>query len=51
MTFLKGRVLLAYCAGDKKVGGLNRLKVVSLPMELLSDMTGIHAPQSANTKL
>ena len=27
LTFLDGRMLLAYCAGDKTVGGLNRLKV------------------------
>ena len=30
MTFLEDRVLLAYCAGDSKVGGLNRMKVISL---------------------
>ena len=28
MAFHKGRLLLAYCAGDKTVGGLNRLKAV-----------------------
>jgi hypothetical protein len=38
MAFLKDRVLLAYCAGDKRVGGLNRLKVVSLSKQLLSDV-------------
>lgn len=27
ITFLADRMLLAYCAGDKTVGGLNRLKV------------------------
>jgi hypothetical protein len=27
MSFVDDRVLLAYCAGDKKVGGLNRLKL------------------------
>ena len=37
MTFQKDRVLLAYCAGDKQVGGLNRLKVVSISMKQLSD--------------
>jgi sialidase-1 len=30
MTFLKDRVILSYCAGDTKVGGLNRLKVTVL---------------------
>ncbi|MBM4026533.1 MAG: exo-alpha-sialidase [Planctomycetes bacterium] len=33
ITFLKDQVLLAYCAGDKTVGGLNRLKVCSMPIE------------------
>ena len=31
VTFLEDRAILAYCAGDKKVGGLNRLKVLALP--------------------
>jgi sialidase-1 len=31
ITFLEDRMLLAYCAGDKTVGGLNRLKVCSVP--------------------
>ena len=31
ITFVKGQAILSYCAGDKKVGGLNRLKVLSLP--------------------
>ncbi|MBN1343636.1 MAG: exo-alpha-sialidase [Phycisphaerae bacterium] len=31
MTFVGDRVILSYCAGDKKVGGLNRLKVLALP--------------------
>lgn len=30
MSFVKDRVIFSYCAGDKKVGGLNRLKVVAL---------------------
>ncbi|UCD53339.1 MAG: exo-alpha-sialidase [Phycisphaerales bacterium] len=30
ITFVKDRMLLAYCAGDKQVGGLNRLKVVAI---------------------
>lgn len=30
ITFVKDRALLAYCAGDKNVGGLNRLKIVAL---------------------
>ena len=35
MTFVKDRLLLAYCAGDKKVGGLNRLKVVAISRDQL----------------
>ena len=30
ITFVKDCVLLAYCAGDKQIGGLNRLKVVAI---------------------
>lgn len=30
ITFVKNRVLLSYCAGDRKIGGLNRLKVIAL---------------------
>ncbi len=30
VAFVDNRILLAYCAGDKQVGGLNRLKVVAL---------------------
>lgn len=30
ITFAGDRVLLSYCAGDRKVGGLNRLKVLAL---------------------
>ena len=30
ITFLEDRMLLAYCAGDKQVGGLNRLKVLAV---------------------
>jgi sialidase-1 len=35
VTFAGNRVLLAYCAGDKKVGGLNRLKVLALSKDWL----------------
>jgi hypothetical protein len=35
IEFLDQRVLLAYCAGDNRVGGLNRLKVVSLDVDRL----------------
>jgi hypothetical protein len=35
MTFLSDRVVLSYCAGDKEVGGLNRLKVTSLSKDWL----------------
>jgi len=30
ITFVKDSILLAYCAGDKKIGGLNRLKILSI---------------------
>jgi predicted alpha/beta superfamily hydrolase len=36
ITFLEDRMLLAYCAGDKKVGGLNRLKVLALSQDRLT---------------
>jgi len=35
ITFVKNRVLLAYCAGDKEIGGLNRLKVLALSRDWL----------------
>lgn len=35
ITFVKDRALLAYCAGDKEVGGLNRLKVLALAKDWL----------------
>ena len=35
MTFVKDRMLLAYCAGDKQVGGLNRLKVAAISKDQL----------------
>ena len=33
ITFVKDRMLLAYCAGDKKIGGLNRLKIIAIPKD------------------
>jgi sialidase-1 len=39
ITFLKNRVLLAYCAGDKKIGGLNRLKVLALSQDCLASFS------------
>ncbi len=36
VTFLEDRLLLAYCAGDKQVGGLNRLKVAALSKDRLT---------------
>lgn len=38
ITFTGNRALLTYCAGDKVVGGLNRLRVRSLPLEYLSSL-------------
>jgi sialidase-1 len=39
MTFVKDRLLLAYCAGDKQVGGLNRLKVVAISKDQLLSLS------------
>ena len=39
ITFVKDRVLLAYCAGDKKIGGLNRLKVLALSRDRLTSFS------------
>ncbi|HUU16385.1 MAG TPA: sialidase family protein [Sedimentisphaerales bacterium] len=36
ITFVKNRALLAYCAGDKEIGGLNRLKVLALSRDWLN---------------
>ncbi len=33
--FIRGAVLLAYCAGDSKVGGLNRLRIRRVDLEAL----------------
>jgi len=38
MTFVKDRVLLAYCAGDRKIGGLNRLKILAIPKDWLTSL-------------
>lgn len=35
MSFADDKVLLAYCAGDRQVGGLNRLKVSALTKDWL----------------
>lgn len=45
MTFVDQRVILSYCAGDRKVGQLNRLKVVSLTSDMLTGPTA--APSAA----
>ena len=44
MTFLDDRVLLAYCAGDSRVGGLNRLKVASLTKDELANLSTAGPP-------
>jgi sialidase-1 len=36
ITFVKDRSILAYCAGDKEIGGLNRLKVIALSPECMA---------------
>ncbi len=40
MTFVGDRCILSYCAGDKKVGGLNRLKVLALHKDWLYPRDG-----------
>jgi len=35
MTFIDHHVLLSYCAGDRQIGGLNRLKVLDLTRDWL----------------
>jgi sialidase-1 len=42
IAFAEDRMLLAYCAGDKEVGGLNRLKVLAVSKSWL---TSLWAPQ------
>ncbi len=42
MAFVKDRLLLAYCAGDKQVGGLNRLKVVTISKDQLTSYAHNH---------
>lgn len=39
ITFVKDRVLLAYCAGDKKIGGLNRLKILAISKDWLTSFS------------
>jgi sialidase-1 len=39
VTFVKNRALLAYCAGDKKIGGLNRLKIIALYRDWLTSIS------------
>jgi sialidase-1 len=35
ITFVQDRMLLTYCAGDRDIGGLNRLKIVALSKDWL----------------
>jgi len=35
IEFIPGHALLAYCAGDKTIGGLNRLKIIRLDLDQL----------------
>jgi len=51
MSFVDGRVLLAYCAGDPQVGRLNRLKVVALSKQLLQQCAAAPAPQPPDAPL
>ena len=47
ITFTKDRLLLAYCAGDKQVGGLNRLKVLAISKDRLISLL---KPQETTSK-
>ena len=42
ITFVGDRVLLAYCAGDKKVGDANRLRIVALSKDWLQEYSRRH---------
>ncbi len=42
MTFVKDSLLLAYCAGDRKIGGLNRLKVLAISKDWLTTFHNTH---------
>jgi hypothetical protein len=44
MSFQKDRVMLAYCAGDKQVGGLNRLKVLAISRDDLEQAGSPNEP-------
>lgn len=48
MTFVKDGVLLAYCAGDPRVGHLNRLKVVFLSKDWLADCAAAGPAEAAD---
>ncbi|HSW00878.1 MAG TPA: exo-alpha-sialidase [Sedimentisphaerales bacterium] len=37
IAFVDNRILLAYCAGDRQIGGLNRLKVAVLSQDCLTN--------------
>lgn len=37
ISFVGRRMILSYCAGDTKVGGLNRLKLVAIDRDALAD--------------
>jgi hypothetical protein len=39
IAFVKNRALLSYCAGDRKIGGLNRLKVIALSPDSLASLS------------
>ena len=39
ITFVKDRALLSYCAGNKEIGGLNRLKVIALSRDWLTSFS------------
>jgi hypothetical protein len=38
ILFQQDRAILSYCAGDSKVGGLNRLRVKALPRQWIATL-------------
>lgn len=48
ITFLDNRLFLAYCAGDRQIGGLNRLKILAISRDWLTSFAIPSAPATGN---
>ncbi len=48
VTFVDSRVLLAYCAGDRQIGGLNRLKILAVSRDWLAALAAPSPPATEN---